>query len=123
MPRSGLRAPATWRTGLLHRSDKVVRSSGETSIQAKAFRGSAKDNNSPQFRTETIRKRNSKSVSFGASGRKKMPSLRLSICMMERGDDGGKNRDVNDDDNSDTDEDREQNRHRGPPTFGLVHLR
>jgi len=30
---------------------------------------------------ETVRKRNSKSVSFGASGRKVIPILRLSACV------------------------------------------
>src|ERR1700693_2971397 len=72
---------------------------------------------------ETSRNRNSQSVSLGASGRKKRPNLRLSIRMVDRGDDGSDDRNVDDDEDPHTDEDREQNRYGGSPTFGSVHLR
>ena len=40
---------------------------------------------------DTARKRNSKSVSFGANGLRYAPSLCLSICIADRGENGGKN--------------------------------
>src|ERR1700733_4923660 len=105
-PQVGQGSPVSWRPQ--HRGQGIPRLSQRKQLPA-----------SPQ---ETTRKRNSKSVSCGASGRKQRPSLRLSVCMKGRADNGGDDGDVNEEENPRTDKHGEQNSYGSPPTFGPVHL-